>query len=279
MILKSYAKINSILYVLGKRPDGYHELYTLMHKIDLCDWIEIKKNAGGLKVKTSIDELNNKDNLAYKAAQLFFEKTGIKPQVDIEIEKHIPVGGGLGGGSSNAGYVLRGLNELFDYPLSNTELFELAARIGSDVSFFLVDGSAVAEGRGERVRRIECETSGYDVFLVVPNFSISTAYVYKKFRLTNGKGVNKMASTVEGGCKIKDIVTRLHNDLETVVLKEFDLLKRIKEWMIERFGCGLVSGSGSTVFSIIGSEVEQKGRLDEFCLAEGFVCKNVKFAD
>ncbi len=279
MILKSYAKINSILYVLSKRPDGYHELYTLMHKIDLYDWIEIKKNAGGLRVKTSIDELNNDDNLALKAARLFFEKTGIKPQVDIEIEKHIPIGSGLGGGSSNAGYVLRGLNELFGLPLSYNELLELAVKIGSDVAFFLVDGSAVATGRGERVKKINCETDGYEVFLVVPNFGISTAEVYRKFRLTNRGGVNKMASTVEGGCKIGDIITRLHNDLEDVVLKEFDLLKKIKERMIERFGCGLVSGSGSTVFSIIGSEVEQKGRLDEFCLVDGFYCKNVKFAD
>ena len=279
MILKSYAKINSILYVLGKRPDGYHELYTLMHKIDLYDWIEIKKSAGGLNVKTNVDELNNENNLAYKSAYLFFRKTGIKPQVAIEIEKHIPIGGGLGGGSSNAGYVLRGLNELFDYPLTDNELFELATKIGSDVAFFLVDGSAVATGRGERIKKIDCETDGYEVFLAVPNFGISTAEVYKKFRLTKGRSVNKMASTVEGGCKMKDIITRLHNDLENVVLRKFDLLKRIKERMIERFGCGLVSGSGSTVFSIIGSEVEQKGRLDEFCLAKGFFCKNVKFAD
>ncbi len=279
MILKSYAKINSILYVLGKRPDGYHELYTLMHKIDLYDWIEIKKNAGGLRVKTSIDELNNDDNLAFKAARLFFEKTGIKQQVDIEIEKHIPIGGGLGGGSSNAGYVLKSLNVMFNHPLSDKELFELAAKVGSDVAFFLVDGSAIAEGRGERIRRVDCETDGYSVFLVVPNFSVSTAYVYKKFRLTNGKGVNKMAFTVGGECRMGDVIPHLHNDLEKVVLKEFGLLKKIKELMYEQLGCGIVSGSGSTVFSIIGSEVEQKGRLDEFCLAEGFFCKNLKFSD
>ncbi len=279
MILKSYAKINSILYVLGKRPDGYHEIYTLMHKIDLYDWIEIKKNVGGLRVKTSIDELNNDDNLALKAARLFFEKTGIKPQVDIEIEKHIPVGGGLGGGSSNAGYVLRGLNELFDYPLPNEELFELAPKIGSDVSFFLVNGSAIAEGRGEKVKKVDCKTDGYSVILVVPNFGVSTAEVYKKFRLTNNEGVNKMALTVEGECKIEKVVAHLHNDLESIVFKEFGLLKEIKELMVEHFGRGLVSGSGSTVFSIIGSEVKQKGRLNEFCMAEGFFCKNLKFAD
>ncbi len=279
MILKSYAKINSILYVLGKRSDGYHELYTLMHKIDLYDWIEIKKNACGLRVETSINELNNNDNLAFKASQLFFERTSIKPQVDIEIEKHIPIGGGLGGGSSNAGYVLRVLNELFDYPLSNSELFELASKVGSDVPFFLVDGSAIAEGRGERVKKVDCKTDGYSVILVVPNFGISTAGVYKKFRLTNNEGVNKMALTMKGECKMVEVVAHLHNDLESVVLEEFGLLKEIKELMVEHFGRGLVSGSGSTVFSIIGSEVKQKGRLDEFCMAEGFFCKNLKFAD
>ena len=279
MILKSYAKITSILYVIGKRSDGYHELYTLMHKIDLYDWIEIKKSAGGLNVKTSVDELNSYNNLAFKSAYLFFDKTGIKPQVEIEIEKHIPIGGGLGGGSSNAGCVLKSLNKLFDYPLSNVELFELAAEIGSDVPFFLVDGSAICKGRGEKVEKVTCNTNGYKVFLVVPNFGVSTTQVYKKFRLTKGGGVNKMAFTVEGGYRMRNIISHLHNDLESVVLREFSILKEIKELMIEQFGCGLVSGSGSTVFSIIGSEVEQKGKLDRFCLEEGFLCKNLRFAD
>ena len=279
MIVKSYAKINSLLYVLGKRDDGYHELISLMHKIDLYDWISIKKTSYGLSVKTNIENLNNERNLAFKAAKLFFERSGIEPQVAIEIEKHIPLGGGLGGGSSNAGYVLRALNELFDYPFGEKELFSIAGLVGSDVPFFLVDGSAIVRGRGDKVEKIGCCTENFQVFLVIPNFSISTAHVFKRLVLTNQKRVNKMALTVGGECNIKDIATRLHNDLEEVVLSEFALLKRIKERLVETFGCGLVSGSGSTVFSIIGSEVAREGRLRDFCLSEGFFCKTVKFSE
>jgi len=279
MIVKSYAKINSVLYVLGKRDDGYHELLSLMHKIDLYDWIEIKKTSGGLTVKTNIDSLNDEKNLAFKSAKLFFERSGIKSQVAIEIEKHIPLGGGLGGGSSNAGYVLRSLNSMFDCPLSEKELFSIGEKIGSDVPFFLVDGSAVVRGRGERVEKIDCKTDGFEVFLVIPNFSIPTAQVYRKLVLTNQKRVNKMALTVGGECNIKDVAAHLHNDLEQVVLSEFALLRKVKERLVETFGCGLVSGSGSTVFSIIGSEVVREGRVRDFCLSEGLLCKTVKFSE
>ncbi|AEA34080.1 4-(cytidine 5'-diphospho)-2-C-methyl-D-erythritol kinase [Hippea maritima] len=280
MILKSFAKINSLLYVLGKRPDGYHELFTLMHKIDLFDLIEIERNDGGLKFSINIDELNNQDNLAVKAARLFFEKTGIKPQVSIEIEKHIPVGGGLGGGSSNAAYTLKGLNELFDFPLSRGELFEVAAKIGSDVSFFVEHGDAIAEGRGEIITKVKCNTEGFKVLLAIPNFSVSTAFVYKRLRLTKLKGLNKMALTVKDGlCSMHELKNHLHNDLESVVLKEFDLLKWIKETLIKEAGNGLVSGSGSCVFSILGSEVQAEEGLKEQLETRGVLCKTVNFAE
>ncbi|WP_025270308.1 4-(cytidine 5'-diphospho)-2-C-methyl-D-erythritol kinase [Hippea sp. KM1] len=280
MILKSFAKINSLLYVLGKRPDGYHELFTLMHKIDLFDVIEIKKNSGGLEFGIDVDELNNQDNLAVRAARLFFERAGIKPQVNIEIEKHIPIGGGLGGGSSNAAYTLRGLNELFDFPLSKGELFELASKIGSDVAFFVEHGSAIAEGRGETITKIRCHTDGFKVFLAIPNFSVSTALVYKRLRLTKLGGLNKMALTVkEGVCSMDELKNHLHNDLESVVLEEFDLLKWIKDLLIERVGNGLVSGSGSCIFSILGSEVQAEEGLKEQLEERGVLCKTLNFAE
>ena len=279
MIIKSFAKINSILDILRKRADGYHDIFSIMHKINLYDEIEIKKNGGGLYVETDIEELNNKGNLSYKAADLFFKKASIKPQVSIHIKKHIPIGGGLGGGSSNAAYTLKALNEMFDYPLKTDELFNLASEIGSDVAFFLVDGSAIAEGKGEKIKKIDCDYEGCKVLLVVPDFSISTAYVYSKFKLTNAKGINKMAITVKDGCRMSILKQHLHNDLESVVLKEFDLLKEIKEKMIESVGNGLVSGSGSSIFSIIGAEVLQKGRrLREFFREKGFFCEIFDFA-
>ncbi|WP_022670568.1 4-(cytidine 5'-diphospho)-2-C-methyl-D-erythritol kinase [Hippea alviniae] len=279
MIVKSFAKINSILGILRKRDDGYHDIFSIMHKINLYDEIEIEKNSGGLYVETDIEELNNKGNLSYKAAELFFKKASIEPQVSIYIKKHIPIGGGLGGGSSNAAYTLRALNEMFDYPLSIDELFELASKIGSDVAFFIVDGSAIAEGKGERIEKIDCDYENHKVLLVVPDLSISTAYVYSKFKLTNPKGINKMAITVKGGCRMSTLKQHLHNDLESVVLKEFGLLKEIKEEMIKSVGNGLVSGSGSSIFSIIGAEVLRKGReLKEFFKEKGFFCEIFDFA-
>ncbi len=279
MILKSFAKINSILYVIGKRSDGYHDIYTVMHKIDLYDWISIEKSADSIAVKMDKGGIQERENIAFKAAELFFKKSNIKPQVSIEIEKHIPIGGGLGGGSSNAAYTLLGLNELFDFPLTDIDLFEIGQKLGSDVPFFLVRGSALATGRGEKVYPIRCNTEGFKVFLVKPNFGVSTGEIYKKFRLTNKKPLNKMAFTVKDGCKIENLIPHLHNDLESVVLSEFDLLKEIKEKMVESFGCGLISGSGSTLFSIIGSEVVRKDELKEFWLSKGYFCKIVDFAE
>ncbi|WP_051904481.1 4-(cytidine 5'-diphospho)-2-C-methyl-D-erythritol kinase [Hippea jasoniae] len=278
MIVKSYAKINTLLYVLGKRNDGYHEIFTLMHKIDLHDVIEIKKTSYGIDIKTTIDELNDSKNLAYRAAELFFETTRIKSGVRIEIEKHIPIGGGLGGGSSNAAYTLKSLNEMFGFPLNKKELFKLGANLGSDVAFFIEDGSCIATGRGEKIKRLNCDYGDFKVALVVPDISISTAFVYKNLRLTNHTGFNKIATTVEDGCSIEFLKSRLYNDLEAVVLEKFDLLKTIKETLVELAGNGLVSGSGSAVFSIINSEVQQE-RLAETFGGMGLNFKTFNFVE
>ncbi len=282
MIAKSFAKVNLFLSVLGKREDGYHELRTLMHKIDFFDYIEITKIfSNNINLTTNINEIENEKNLSYKAAMLFFEEAKIKPQVRIDIEKHIPLGAGLGGGSSNAAYTLKMLNELFDFPLSYSQLHNLACKLGSDVPFFLCKKpAAIARGRGEVLEEVDCNVKKHAVFLAIPNIHVSTAYVYSKLLLTNCVCINKMplvSSSVE--CSIEDIKFSACNDLESVVLKKFDKIKRLKFFLYRHFGNALLSGSGASVFSIINPEVRRGEEVWRLLESEGLFCKTVNFAE
>ncbi len=281
MIVKSFAKINLFLYVLNKREDGYHELYTLMHKIDLFDFININKIPKyTIELKTNNEELNNKDNLAYKAARIFFDTAKIKPQVSIEIEKHIPIGGGLGGGSSNAAYTLKSLNEMFGFPLEDKKMHTIAASLGSDIPFFLCKKpSAIAQGRGEILTEIDCDTKNYAIFLVIPKINVSTALIYSKLLLTSGKPINKMPVVANfGNCRLEDIKPYLANDLEKVALMEFEELKDIKNRLVGYFGNALLSGSGASIFSIINPEVIAEKELVDFLVSKGAVFKTVNFS-
>ena len=281
MIQKSYAKINLFLQVIGKRRDGYHELYTLMHKIDFFDYIKINKNnTNSIKIKTNIDELNNEKNLSYQAAMLFFKQSGIKPQVTIEIEKHIPQGSGLGGGSSNAAYTLSMLNEMFDFPIDDEQIYTLAAELGCDVAFFLCKKpAAIAAGRGEIINEIECNTGENTVFLAIPQINISTAYVYSKLLLTTGEPINKMPFVANiGKCELDDIKPHLFNDLEGAALKEFGVLREIKSILIGHFGNALLSGSGASIFSIINPEVRAEKAIEDLLVSKGVYFKTVNFS-
>ncbi len=281
MIEKSPAKINLFLYVLKKRQDGYHELYSLMHKIDFFDYIRIKKtDKFSIEILTNKRELNNEKNLAYKAAKLFFENTKIRPQVFIEIEKHIPMGSGLGGGSSNAAYTLKILNELFDFPLTDEKLHNLSAMIGSDVPFFLCKKpAAIARGRGEILTPVECDTENYSVFLAIPDINVSTALIYSKLLLTSGKPINKMPFVVGvGNCSLEKIKLRLRNDLEKVALAEFEELREIKRVLFGFFGNALLSGSGASIFSIINPEVRAGREVEDFLVSKGMVLKTANFS-
>ncbi len=281
MIYRSEAKINLFLHILGKRHDGYHEIYTLMHRIELYDTISVKKSKEGIDLKANIDNLTPQDNIAYKAAKLFFETSGIKPQVSIEIEKQIPIGAGLGGGSSNAATTLLALNELFDYPLSFNEIYDIATRLGSDVPFFLYDSpAAVASGRGEIINEVECDTGDYSVFLAMPPIKIDTGYIYSKLVLTTESCINKMPFVIIGErCNLGEIMPFLRNDLEGVALEEFGRLKDLKSVLNRHFGNALLSGSGSSMFSIINPEVKaEEERIKELLGSWGVVCKEVNFS-
>ncbi len=281
MIEKSLAKINLFLHILGKREDGYHEIYTLMHKIELFDYINIKNNKNNtIKITTNVKEINNLNNLSYKAASLFFQYSKIKPQVSIEIEKHIPLGGGLGGGSSNAAYTLKMLNKMFDYPITNSGLKFLASQLGSDVPFFLCEGpAAVATGRGEIIEEIKCDVGNYVVFLAISKINVNTAYIYSKLLLTSGKPINKMPFVASvGNCRLDDIKPYLENDLEEVTLVEFEELNNIKNILVGFFGNALLSGSGGSIFSIVNPEVRAKRKAEDVLVSKGVFFKTVNFS-
>jgi len=190
MLLKSYAKLNLYLQILGLRPDGYHNIRTIFERISLCDKITLK-NLPYPQIKISCNKSNvpsGSDNLVFKSVKLLQKKFGIKKGIYVRIVKHIPVGAGLGGGSGNAAAVLSALNSLWGINLSRRELARCAAGIGSDVAFFIHDCKfAAGSGRGEVIRPLKrLERLNLWHLLVVPRLHVSTPRVYKKWDLLKG---------------------------------------------------------------------------------------------
>ncbi len=266
LVLKSYAKLNLYLEVVRKRPDGYHELRTIFEKISLADQIKLTKRSDGeIKIISTSSELPSDytKNLAYKSAKLIKDNFCLKCGVDINIIKHIPVGSGMGGGSSNAATVLCGLNRLWKINLKEEELAKLALKIGSDVPFFIYqDSFAYAQGRGEKIKKLPKLTGKkFWHILVVPRVFVSTADIYqswdniKSFALTKRKtDIRILLSALEN--KDYSLLSRyLYNSLMPVTENNFPQVSKIIEVMRqEGVGASLMSGSGPTVFGIVSSK-------------------------
>ena len=259
--LKSYAKVNFYLEVLGKRNDGYHEIESLIQKISLCDNILLEDRLRDITILCPNREIsipsnpeNFRDNLAYKAAKLLIERFNIKKGISITIDKKIPVGSGLAGGSSNAASVLKGLNRLWNIGLRNAELQELGTEIGSDVPFFINGKTALVKGRGVKIHTCFTMPKIWLV-LAVPNINVSTKWAYERLDGELTKNINSANLPRLKKLQVKDIVNNLFNRLEGVVFKEYPLIKAIKEKMIACGASGaLMSGTGSTVFGIASSK-------------------------
>jgi 4-diphosphocytidyl-2-C-methyl-D-erythritol kinase len=176
--LRAYAKLNLILKINGKRQDGYHDIDSVMQSISLHDEVDIKTADSGIKVSCSVSGIEN--NTAQKAAELFLKETMIKGGVNIHIKKNIPLSSGLGGGSADAAATLIGLYKLFNLNIHKDKLLELGAKVGSDVPFCLVGGTAKCTGRGELVERINPQT-GSVFMLVIPKIEVSTKIIYNKY--------------------------------------------------------------------------------------------------
>lgn len=259
--IKSPAKINLSLDILGKRADNYHDIETVMHQLELHDIIKIE-DSDDIRINCN-ENIPLKQNLVLRAVKLLKERHGIKRNVSITIEKKIPVGAGLGGGSSNAALALIGINKLWDLNLKQEELAELAKEIGSDVPFFVMANAAYAKGRGELLERIE--PFGFDVLLVNPGFEISTKEAYGNLDLNlTGK---KLASRQMIKCvkrkNIRTIAQFLHNDFEAFTLAKYPILKEIKDALVANGALNAaMSGSGPTIFGIFEDEEKAKGAYD-----------------
>lgn len=256
MEIRSPAKVNLFLEVRGRRPDGYHEIETVMQLVDLCDLVRLRRLPRGIELRVVGAALPaGPANLAYRAAELLLEEGGRPGGAAIELTKRIPVGGGLGGGSGNAAAVLAGLNRLYGLGLPADRLRALGARLGSDVPFFLTDGLSLATGRGEILTPLRPWPAQWMV-LANPQTSVSTAWAYREIssKLTEGLVPASIAASIAGGC-LPWPPTWVFNRLEQAVLPYHPEIRALRELL----GAGgetpaLMSGSGATVFAAAADE-------------------------
>ena len=254
IVLKSYGKINLGLDVLRRRDDGYHEVRMIMQTVGLYDLLTMKKiKDDKIKMKCNLPFLpTDERNLVYKAVKIIKDKYHIKDGVEIDLSKRIPVAAGMAGGSSNCAAALKGMNELFDLGLSVDELCEIGVTLGADVPYCIWGGTALSEGIGEKLTRVDAMPSCY-ILIAKPGISVSTAFVYKNLDLAGLSSHPDIDGMLE--ClKHKDldgICDRLENVLETGTTKEYPVIEKVKKHLMDQGAMGaLMSGSGPTIFAI-----------------------------
>lgn len=252
MLVKAHAKINLALDVLGTRPDGYHELETIMQTLELHDELEITAAPDITLAVQGADLPAGPENLAYRAAALLRERAGHAGGAEIRLAKRIPLAAGLAGGSADAAAVLRGLNELWHLGLGPAELAAWGAEIGSDVPFCLYGGTALVRGRGEAVTPLR-DLPPLGVVLVKPPFGVSTAEVYRRYdTLANPPypGCKRMLAAAKRG-DAAGLAACLINSLEPVTMSLHPVIDTIKRELSAAGALGvLMSGSGPTVFGL-----------------------------
>ena len=277
----SCCKVNLILNILGKRPDGFHELETLMHPVGLCDRLTFERTGRDIKLTCSDPILPvHSRNLVYRAAALFLKTKGIHDGLRIHLEKQVPIAAGLGGGSGNAAATLLALNELFGHPATPAELHEMAASLGSDIPFFLQNKPALALGRGELITPLEFFPVFRHAYLVLihPGFGISTAWAYQHLALfpqaQNGQPgrAAKLAELLQAGDST-GASRALYNSLEAPALDKFPLLQLFQDYFrASGAWATLMSGSGSTTFAVADSEKTAQLFLEGFKTKFGDKC-------
>ena len=265
MELFSPAKINLFLHVTGRRPDGYHELETLMVCLDLCDEITLDFSVSDISVTCNHPQVpGDASNLAHRAAVLFFKELAreravkqVPGGVGISIDKKIPVGGGLGGGSSNAATVLKALNQRFDLPFSDARLMAMGLTLGADVPFFVLGGAALARGVGEILTPCTLNPP-CGVLVATPGVAASTARVYKNINFaltTEGKSNNNTPIIVCEKNQMLDFRGCLHNDLERSACELYPEIQAFKSEMADLLNqTVMMTGSGSSFFVLFWEE-------------------------
>ena len=265
---KAYAKINLGLDVIRRREDGYHELKMIMQTINLYDQLRLTKtDEPGITMTSNLLSLPcNDSNLAVKAARLMIDTYQIKQGVSIELSKHIPIAAGMAGGSADAAAVLKGMNELFALNASLQELMELGVKLGADVPYCVMEGTALSEGIGEVLTPLSAIPPCH-ILIVKPNISVSTKFVYQNLKITEDTIHPDIDGIVTSIHKkdLRGIVERLDNVLETVTVPNYPKVTEIKEEMIRLGAMGsLMSGSGPTVFGIFEHFSTAKKAYDTF---------------
>lgn len=256
------AKVNLSLRILGKRPDGYHDLRSLVCPVSVFDRLRLRAGSeAGILFRCSDSTIpSDGTNLVVRAARLFCGQVGIEPALEIDLEKEIPHGAGMGGGSSDAAATLRGLNQMYGRGLSVEALSSMAEQLGSDVPLFLRSGAVWIAGRGERVEAATLPRE-WSLLMVKPGFGVPTPWAYGALA-----GAGELPGIDFGGRDIGGVV--LENDLERPVFGKYLLLAEVKRWLSEQERClgALMSGSGSTVFGVFdvdGEAEECAGRFRE----------------
>jgi 4-diphosphocytidyl-2-C-methyl-D-erythritol kinase len=270
---KSPCKVNLLLNILGKRADGFHELETVMHPINVFDEMNFARVTRGFHLTCSDPTLPvDSGNLVHRAATLFFQKTEIRDGVRIHLEKKLPLAAGLGGGSGNAATTLLGLNEIFGKPLSTQALHNIAAALGSDIPFFLQTKPALATGRGEKIQSLEFFPAlrGAAFFLVHPGFGISTAWAYQNLArfptaLNGTPGRAQKLISLLQTADLQAAGAEFYNSLEAPAFEKFPILALYQEFLRANGAAAtLMSGSGSTTFAVVPSQTAAESLVEKF---------------
>lgn len=280
MLIKAYAKINLSLDVIGKREDGYHMLRMLMQTIDLYDVLNINKAAEGINITSNKAYLPTDDrNLCYKAAKLFIEKYEITGGIDIDIKKNIPVAAGLAGGSTDAAAVLKAMRDIYEIKASDDELMELALKIGADVPYCINGGTALCEGIGEKITKLN-SFKNHILVVIKPPFGVSTKEVYQNLdisKIYKHPNTEYLVSAIEED-DLDYVSKNMKNILENVTLRKHSILKDIKNSMIKHGALGaMMSGSGPTVFAFFEDMLKAQNCYDKLKLKynEVFITRTI----
>lgn len=266
MKLYANAKVNLGLDVVKKRDDGYHEVSMIMQEISLCDELDIELNEGGITLRIENSDLpSDRDNIAYRAAELFFKESNINGGCDIVLKKNIPVFAGMGGGSTDAAAVLKGLNELAGYPLSMDDLYRLGLRLGADVPFCIMGGTAHAGGIGEVLRAVESKLECF-IALIKPDIDISTPDAYRA--IDSAEILHPDIATALDAIRDGDMelfAKSTGNAFEYVSAPIYPEINAIKEHFIKDCAeFSMMSGSGPTVFALFSDREKAEASISSY---------------
>ncbi|HAH17638.1 4-(cytidine 5'-diphospho)-2-C-methyl-D-erythritol kinase [uncultured Eubacterium sp.] len=272
--VKAYGKINLGLDVLRKREDGYHDLRMIMQTVGIYDGIEIRRvKKSGIHIKCNVKSVpTDESNLVYKAAKLLMDEFNIIDGLEINIEKVIPVAAGMAGGSSDCAATLVGINRMFNIGLSESQLRERGVKLGADVPYCIMGGTALAEGIGEKLTKLT-DAPACKVLLVKPPIGVSTGFVYGNLKIdenTKHPDIDVMLKGIEDS-DYKAVSDNIGNVLESVTIPAYPIISEIKEDMLE-LGAdnSLMSGSGPTVFGLF---------TDEDNIAQAYKVLSIKYPD